>query len=227
MAPIHRRAVVDGAVEPCSGRRIGVRSIPSGSSGRAFRAGPRDNGAHNRVRSRRPIRRRVGAVADIATPSNPRGRHGESLLRPKPLFQLPTGGPGERAMTSLRRDIASLPDLLHGHARAGAVRERRPEYVTCCRRAIRAVRPERTSRAGSPTCRRTSTSWRGARSPPTIPSPRSTGASATTRARASATGPSSTARSRSTRSSATWATWRSSGAGSSIRRPRPAASGCS
>ena len=32
-------------------------------------------------------------------------------------------------MTSLRPDIASLPDLLHGHARAGAVRERRPEYV--------------------------------------------------------------------------------------------------
>jgi NADPH-dependent glutamate synthase beta subunit-like oxidoreductase len=32
-------------------------------------------------------------------------------------------------MTSLRPDIAQLPDLLHGHARAGAVRERRPEYV--------------------------------------------------------------------------------------------------
>ncbi|MDA0164981.1 NAD(P)-binding protein [Solirubrobacter ginsenosidimutans] len=32
-------------------------------------------------------------------------------------------------MTSLRPDVAQLPDLLHGHARAGAVRERRPEYV--------------------------------------------------------------------------------------------------
>jgi NADPH-dependent glutamate synthase beta subunit-like oxidoreductase len=32
-------------------------------------------------------------------------------------------------MTALRPDIASLPDLLHGHSRSGPVREERPVYV--------------------------------------------------------------------------------------------------
>ena len=32
-------------------------------------------------------------------------------------------------MSGLRPDIARLPDLLHGHSRAGPVRERRPVYV--------------------------------------------------------------------------------------------------
>ena len=32
-------------------------------------------------------------------------------------------------MTAPRRDLTQLPDLLHVHARAGAVRERRPVYV--------------------------------------------------------------------------------------------------
>ena len=32
-------------------------------------------------------------------------------------------------MTGLPRDVTALPDLLHGHSRAGPVRERRPVYV--------------------------------------------------------------------------------------------------
>jgi NADPH-dependent glutamate synthase beta subunit-like oxidoreductase len=32
-------------------------------------------------------------------------------------------------MTSLHRDVTSLPDLVHGHSRAGPVRTRRPVYV--------------------------------------------------------------------------------------------------
>ena len=32
-------------------------------------------------------------------------------------------------MSGLRRDVTSLPDLLHGRSRAGPVRERRPVYV--------------------------------------------------------------------------------------------------
>ena len=32
-------------------------------------------------------------------------------------------------MSAFQRDIARLPDLLHGHSRAGAVRERMPIYV--------------------------------------------------------------------------------------------------
>ena len=55
---------------------------------------------------------------------------------------------------------------------------------------------------------------------------RSTGGSATTRARASATGPTSTAPSRSTRSSGSSATSRWSGGGRSTRRRSAAAGGC-
>ena len=32
-------------------------------------------------------------------------------------------------MSELQRDLASLPDLAHGHANTGPVRERRPVYV--------------------------------------------------------------------------------------------------
>src|SRR5664279_1083269 len=32
-------------------------------------------------------------------------------------------------MSGLQRDVTPLPDLVHGHARAGPVRERRPVYV--------------------------------------------------------------------------------------------------
>ena len=32
-------------------------------------------------------------------------------------------------MTGRRRDVTPLPDLVHGHSRAGPVRERRPVYV--------------------------------------------------------------------------------------------------
>ena len=61
---------------------------------------------------------------------------------------------------------------------------------------------------------------RGGRSLQTTPCRRSTGASATTRARASATAPAWTAPSRSTRSSASWATSRSSAAGRWTHRRR-------
>ena len=36
---------------------------------------------------------------------------------------------GASGMSDLRRDVTALPDLLHGRARAGPVRERRPVYV--------------------------------------------------------------------------------------------------
>ena len=36
---------------------------------------------------------------------------------------------GSTEMTGLRPDITPLPDLLHGHSRAGPVRESRPVYV--------------------------------------------------------------------------------------------------
>ena len=88
-----------------------------------------------------------------------------------------------------------------------------PSTSTCCLRATRAARPARTSRPGSRTPRRADTSRRGASSSPTILSRRSTGGSATTRVRASATAPNSTAPCRSIRSSASSATWRSSRAG--------------
>ena len=65
-----------------------------------------------------------------------------------------------------------------------------PSTSTCCRRATPAARPARTSRPGSRTPRPAGTSRRGASSSPTTRSPRSTGGSATTRARASATAPS-------------------------------------
>jgi hypothetical protein len=32
-------------------------------------------------------------------------------------------------MTGPRQDVTPLPDLVHGHSRAGAARERRPVYV--------------------------------------------------------------------------------------------------
>ena len=64
---------------------------------------------------------------------------------------------------------------------------------TCCPLATPAARRARTSRLGSRTPRRVVTSRRGASWWPTIRSPRFTGESVTTRARASATAPRSTA----------------------------------
>jgi NADPH-dependent glutamate synthase beta subunit-like oxidoreductase len=66
-------------------------------------------------------------------PSNSRGRNGKRTFGTSLLFELPTGGvraAGEIvAMSTLRPDMTQLPDLLHGHSRAGAVRERHPVYV--------------------------------------------------------------------------------------------------
>ncbi len=109
--------------------------------------------------------------------------------------------PGPRAPTRLRRPAAAVQRRLPG----------RREHPGLARR----------------TPRRAGTSRRGVSSSPTIRCPRSTGGSATTRARASATAPTSTAPSRSIRSSGSWATSRSSRGGTSTLRRSAAASGCS
>ena len=124
------------------------------------------------------------------------------------------------------RDMTPLPDLLHGAARAGPVRTRGRSTWTCCRRATRAARRARTSRPGWRTSQAGGTSRRGGSWSPTTRCRPSTAGSATTRARASATGPSWTAPCRSTRSSGSWATWRWSGAGRSSPPPSPPAGGC-
>jgi NADPH-dependent glutamate synthase beta subunit-like oxidoreductase len=61
-----------------------------------------------------------------ATP-HPGDRYGESSFRASPPSEPPISGIVE--MTGLQRDIAPLPDLLHGRSRSGPVRERRPVYV--------------------------------------------------------------------------------------------------
>ena len=108
-----------------------------------------------------------------------------------------------------RPDMTALPDLLHGAARAGPVRDRRPVYLDLlppCNAGCPAgenIQAWLAHARGRPGTSRPGGSWS-----PTTRCPPSTAGSATTRARPSATGPSWTARSRSTRSSGSSATWR-------------------
>ena len=142
----------------------------------------------------------------------------------RPLRRLARRGAREwtdMAARPERPDVTPLADSLHGHSfalpGAGAAAALRGPAAAVQRRlpggrehpGLAGARPRRA------TTRRRGGSWS-----PTIRCRPSTGGSATTRARASATAPSSTARSRSTRSSGSSATWRSSAAGDSIRRRR-------
>ena len=89
------------------------------------------------------------------------------------------------------RDVTPLPDLLHGRSRTGPVRERRPVYVDLlppCNAGCPAgenIQAWLSHTQGGPARAGVARS-----SSPTIRCPRSTGGSATTRARASATAPS-------------------------------------
>ena len=89
------------------------------------------------------------------------------------------------------RDVTPLPDLLHGRSHTGPVRERRPVYVDLlppCNAGCPAGREHpglARAHQGGPA--RAGVARSSSR---TIRSPRSTGGSATTRARASATAPS-------------------------------------
>ena len=151
-------------------------------------------------------------------PEGPR-RFQRSERRPAPG---PAAGAVRRA-TSRRCRICCT-----GAPAPGPVRERRPVYVDLlppCNAGCPAGREHpglAGARQGGPTRAGVARSWS-----PTIRCRRSTGGSATTRARASATAPTSTAPSRSTRSSGSWATSRWSRGGSSTRRRSAAASGCS
>ena len=89
------------------------------------------------------------------------------------------------------RDVTRLPDLLHGRAHTGPVRERRPVYVDLlppCNAGCPAGENIQAWLAHTQAGRHEQ-AWRAARRA-TTRCPRSTGASATTRARASATAPS-------------------------------------
>ena len=94
-------------------------------------------------------------------------------------------------MSDPLRDVTPLPDLLHGRARAGPVRERRPVYVDLlppCNAGCPAgenIQAWLAHTHGGPARAGVARSWS-----PTTRSRRSTGGSATTRARASATAPS-------------------------------------
>ena len=66
-------------------------------------------------------------------------------------------------MTDAMRDIAPLPDLVHGRSRAGPVRERRPVYVDLLPPCNAGCPAGENIQPGWPTCRRASMSWRGAR----------------------------------------------------------------
>jgi hypothetical protein len=130
-------------------------------------------------------------------------------------------------MTGVRKDVTPLPDLLHGRASAGPVRERRPVYVDGLPLATADARQGRTSRPGWPASPRGGPKRPGESWSKTTRCPPSTGACATTRARASATELTSTARYRSIRLNDSSATWPLSRAGDSMRHRRRAASGCS
>ena len=122
--------------------------------------------------------------------------------------------PGFAGVSGPSSDITPLPDLVHGRSRAGAVREERPVYVDLlppCNSACPAGEniqaylahvEGRRARAGLACAGRGQPVCRDPR-PSLLPPVRD----------ATAIAPTSTARSRSTRSSGSWAIWRSNGRG--------------
>ena len=222
--------------------------VGRGALARGARASRRALSARGQVLRRRTRKdygcaapRRLAALLASATEERRDDRKGEragrqggrrrtfrdAAARPPPTPRRWSGSV-RRSMTEPSQDVTPLPDLLHGRSarRAGAGAPpglRRPAAAVQRRLpggrehpGVARAHHGGASRAGL------ARSWS-----PTIRSRRSTGASATTRARASATARTSTARSRSTRSSGSSATSRASAAGrSSRRRPAPA-SGCS
>src|SRR5579863_10158692 len=119
------------------------------------------------------------------------------------------------ALRPERRDVTPLPDLLHGRSRAGPVRQERPVYIDLlppCNAGCPAGENIQAWLAHAETGDHED-AWRQLTAD--NPMPAIMGRSATTRARASATGPAWTVPSRFTRSSGSSVISRSSGDGRS------------